>query len=188
MKLIRLAALISSLGLLFVACEPFLLYEDQMPTFKAPSDKALCVVIRPSGMYGNFAQLWLDKKTVGGTEGNTITSFEVEPGEHLVITRISIKTKVKLNFEAGKVYYLMQAAFPIPMIGVSTSLTPMPCAEAVAKLEEEKGKLKFTKLNPNNTDLDDLEDKDVKEEMEDWKKWADDNQDKAKVEREYSGC
>jgi hypothetical protein len=173
---------------LFIGCEPVLLYEEQFPAFNPPADKALCVVIRPSGMYGNLAQIWLDGKTVGATSGNTVTSFEVDPGEHLVITRISIKTKVKLKFEAGKVYYLLQAAFPVPMLGVSTSLTPMPCAEATEKLEQEKGKCKFTRLNPNNTSLENLDDDDVKEELDDWKEWSDDNPEKSKTEIEYSGC
>ncbi len=187
MKLLRVLLCVVVVCFLFIACEPFVLYEDQVPEFSAPADKALCVVIRPSGMYGQLAPIWLDEKAISGTTGNTITSFPVDPGEHLVITKISIKTKVKLNFEAGKVYYILQAAFPIPMIGTSTSLTPMPCDEAMEKLEEEKGKLRYTRINPA-AEPKNLEVDDVKEEQEDWKKWAEENPEKAKAEEEYSGC
>jgi len=178
-----------SLVVLFLTgCEPYLLYEDAWPEFKAVPDKALCVVIRPTGFAGGaYSPLWLDSKLVSGTTGNTVTSFTVEPGEHLVITKISIKTKVKFNFQAGKVYYLMQAVFPVPMIGTSTSLTPVPCEEATAKLEQEQKSLKYSRSNPNK-EQEDLSAEEVKEELEDWDKWSKENPEKAKVEIEYSGC
>jgi len=178
--------MVCAVAMIIISCTSDLLYENNIPEFKAPANKALCVIIRPTGLYGTYSPIWLDKKCVSGTEGNTITSFEVDPGEHLVLTKISLMTKVKFNFQPGKVYYLMQAAFPIPMVGVSTSLTPMPGPEAVTKIESEKGKIKFTKLNPEAGHKD-LDDDDVKEELEDWSKWSRKEPEKAKIEIEYPG-
>jgi hypothetical protein len=185
-SLIRALLPAVAFGALFTSCTSPLLYEDTIPDFRAPADKALCVVIRPTGMYSSYAPLWIDAKCMSGTEGNTITSFTVDPGSHLLMTKINLMSKTKLNFQAGKVYYVLMAAYPIPMVGVGTSLTPMPGPEATEKIKEEQGKLKYTKLNPEY-DNQDLEADDVKEEMEDYAKWAEKEMEKAKVEAEYPG-
>ena len=177
--------------MLFIACEPFLIYEDQIPEFNAPPDKALCVIYRASGIYNNLAQIWYDKKLVSGTTGNTITSFDVEPGEHYIFSKINIMNKVKFNFQPGRTYYIAQAAFPIP-IGITTlisaTLSPRTCEEALEKLESEKGKLKYTRFNPNYEGAEDLSDKDFQDEVEDYKKWSEKEPEKAKLEAEYAGC
>ena len=183
---VRTLCSIGVLGVILSSCTPPLLYDETIPDFRAPSDRALCVVIRPSGMYGQYAPLWLDTKCVGGTEGNTITSFEVDPGSHLVMTKINLMSKTKLNFQAGKVYYILMAAYPIPMVGVGTSLSPMPGDEATQKIKEEEGKCKYTKLNPEY-DHKDLEADDLKDELEDYAKWEKKEPEKAKAESDYPG-
>jgi hypothetical protein len=175
-----------AVGMVFIACEPFLVHQDQFPDFKAPADKALCVVIRPAGMFGDLAKIYCDGKIEGGTFGNNVMSFEVSPGPHLVLSKIRTISKVKFNFQAGKVYYILQAAFPVPFVGTSTSLVPMPGAEATAKLEQEKGKCKYSQYNVKSQEPD-LDKKDVDDEMKDYDEWAQKNPDKAKVEAEYPG-
>jgi hypothetical protein len=98
LSIIRNFCFIGAMGVMFSSCTPPLLYEEAIPDFKAPADKALCVVIRPSGMYSQYAPLWLDAKCVGGTEGNTITSFTVDPGSHLVMTKIKPYVENKTEF------------------------------------------------------------------------------------------
>ncbi len=191
MRLFRNLLITFALGAFFLGCEPFLLYEEQVPEFKAPADKALCVVYRPSGMYNQVAKIYCDKKFITGTTGNTLTSFEVDPGEHLILAKIDIMAKVKFNFEAGKIYYIAQVAFPIP-IGITTlvsnTLSPRTCADAAEKLESEKGKLRYTKFNPNFGEVEDLDDDDYEEEMEDYKEWQEKEPEDAKKEAEYQGC
>lgn len=191
MKLFKVLFIAVTSSILFIGCEPFLLYEDQIPEFNAPPDKALCVMYRASGIIGDLAYVWCDKKLVSGTTGNTITSFEVDPGEHYIFSKVNIMNKVRFNFQAGKVYYIAVAAFPVP-IGittlVNTTLTPRTCAEAAEKLEFEKGKLKYTRINPNAEGGEDLSDKDFQDEIEDYKKWMEKEPEKAKIEAEYEGC
>jgi hypothetical protein len=95
-------------------------------------------------------------------------------------------SKTKLNFQAGKVFYILMAAYPIPMVGTASSLTPMPGAEATNKIKEEQGKIKYTKLNPEY-DHEDLDNDDLKEELEDYAEWEKKEPDKARVEAEYPG-
>jgi hypothetical protein len=175
-----------SCGLLFLACEPFLIYQTQLPEFNAPPDKALCVILRPFGFFPNVSKIYLDEKIVSGTRENTITSFTVDPGQHLVIAKIGTRSKVKFNFQAGKVYYVLQTVYPIPIVGPGTTLVPMPGSEAIAKIESEKGKCKFSRYN-EKSGKSNLEKSDVAEELADWEKWAKDNPEKAKIEIEYPG-
>ena len=186
MKCVRVLLAAVVVGMVFVACEPFLIKQDQFPDFKAPADKALCVVIRPSGMFGDLAKIYCDGTIEGGTNGNNVMSFEVTPGPHLVISKIRSKAKVKLNFQAGKVYYILQAAYPVPFVGTSTSLSPMPGAEATAKLDQEKGKCKYAQYNVKAQEPN-LDKKDVDELTKDYDEWAAKNPDKAKAESEYPG-
>jgi hypothetical protein len=178
--------LVVTVGMLFSSCEPFLIKQDQFPDFKAPADKALCVVIRPSGMFGELSKIYCDGTIEGGTYGNNVMSFEVSPGSHLVLSKIRATSKVKLNFQAGKVYYVLQAAFPVPFVGTNTSLSPMPGSEATAKLEQEKGKCKYAQYNVKSQEPN-LSKKDVDEEMKDYDEWATKNSDKAKAEADYPG-
>ena len=191
MKLLKVFLVAITSCTFFIGCEPFLLYEDQVPEFSAPPDKALCVVYRASGLIPDLAYLWCDKKLVSGTTGNTITSFEVDPGEHYIFSKANIMNKVRFNFEAGKVYYIAVAAFPVP-IGITTLintvLSPRTCEEATEKLESEKGKLKYTRINPNAEGGEDLSEDDFQEEIEDYKKWMEKEPEKAKLEAEYEGC
>jgi hypothetical protein len=173
-------------GLLLSSCTPELLYDKNIPNFTAPADKALCVVIRQSSFGGKYAPLWLDAKLVSGTSGATITSFEVPPGPHLVITKINIKTKTKLNFQAGKIYYLQQAVWPVPFVGLMTGLTQMPQSEAAPLIEKERGSIRYSRINPDNGDKD-LSNEDFQDETKDYDKWAQKEPAKAKAEADYPG-
>jgi len=187
MKLVRLLLAAVTVSVLLAACTPALLYEETIPNFSAPADKALCVVIRTSGMNSPDSPIWIDGKLVSGTARNTITSFKVDPGEHLVLTKFNIMSKCKLNFKAGKVYYILQTVYPVPMLGMMTSLVPLPCNEAAEVLEKEKDDLKFTKINPEGS-FEDLPQNIVNKAQKDWKEWAEDEPEKAKKEIEYEGC
>jgi len=189
-----------AVGLFILGCEPFLLYEATLPEFSAPGEKALCVMIRPSqqgmkalnmvmgtGFDANaLAKVYVDGKLVGGLTQNCVTSFEVDPGEHLVMSYVKTMSKIRYNFQAGKVYYISQGLMPIPFVGTGQVCKPMTPDEYKAKLADNQGALQYTKLNPNvppeNLDADDVED-----ELKDWKKWAEKEPAEAKAEIEYPG-
>ncbi|MBD3239910.1 MAG: hypothetical protein GF331_04940 [Chitinivibrionales bacterium] len=199
MKRRVIGAVSAVVGLLLVGCEPFLLFEEPLPEFKPPADKALCVMIRPSQtavkmagkLVGGFdanalAIIYVDGKLVGGLQENSVTSFEVEPGEHLVPSKVKTMSKVKYNFQPGKVYYISQGLMPIPFVGTGQALKPITPDEYRGKLADNTGALRYTRLNPN-VPGEDLDPEDVKDELEDWAEWAEDNPEDAKVEMEYPG-
>ncbi len=190
-----LVAAVAAGAVLMVGCEPFLVYQEQFPEFKPKSDKALCVVIRPTGGIGALrteATLWLDGKVVSGTGPNTITSFDVEPGEHILVTQLNTsgmikpKARVKFNYQPGKVYFVLQPVYPIG-IGVASSLVPMPGDEAMAKIEEERGKCQYVYMNSAYEDAEDMDENDVQDEYEEWASWAEEEPEDAKKETDYPG-
>jgi hypothetical protein len=193
MKLVFKAVLILAMSRALMAGEDAVVWENQIPSFRAPAGKALCVVVRPTGwdarMQGkldknaDIAELWLDKRIVGATKPNSITSFEVPPGEHLVCTYVDVRKRVRLNFQAGKIYYLFQTVTPS-----FNTFTLMTCEEAKEKIQQERGKIRYERLNPAFTRLKDIRDDIFQKELNRWKKWAIENPKKAKAEKEYSGC
>lgn len=185
----RIAAAVCVVGLTSVSCkttEVSILTETrEIPAFKAPATKALCVVVRPVRGFGD-ASIYLDGKLVSGTRGNSVTSFEVTPGSHLVLARIERMGKVKFNFKAGKVYYLLQAAYFIPYAGVLNTLSPLSGEAAASTFEREKGKLTYTSRDPAKP-VEDLSAGEFEDEQKDYSKWAKENPEKARNEAEYPG-
>ncbi len=191
MKRIVSLMIVGLVSLILVGCAPPLLqYEEQLPSLKASADKALCVVLRPTDKIGSMViPIYVDENLISGTLGNTITSFDVGTGEHLVIAKSGTTDRVKFNFQAGKVYYLREDVWPLPLVVNGLSLEPISADEATALIEQEKGKLKYVERNPkcalNNRD--NLGASKVQSLREDWQKWADKNPEKAKKQTEYPG-
>lgn len=182
---------------MFSGCgEPTLIYNQQIPDFKAPDGKALCVVMRPMAITGNDeVKIYSDTTYVGATTGNTVLSFAVEPGEHIIIGDGTNKSKVKFNFQAGKVYYINHTVVTLrPSMGyvtitiITSTFKPLTGPEAVSKLESEKGKISWVQPNPANMQ-ENLKAKDLEDVKKDYDKWAGDpkNAEDFKIESEYPG-
>jgi len=187
---VRVWAFLCVLGMLFLGCEPLLIYEENIPDWKAPADKALLVVCRPSKLYsGKPGLLYHKGKYLGALQGGDVTSFEMEPGEHLIVAKADSKGLIKFNYRAGKVYYVVMAIYPIPnplTTIIAVSLSPQPGDEAAAFYEEKKGKLKFARPNPNR-EMEDMEEDDWNDEVKDYGKWAADHPEDAAKESNYPG-
>jgi hypothetical protein len=189
-------AAITAVVMLSGCGEPTLLYNKQLPDFKAPAGKALCVVMRPMALTGNDeVKIYCDAKYVGATTGNTVLSFAVEPGEHIIIGDGTNKSKVKFNFQAGKVYYIWHQVVTITQsMGyvtiriVTSTFKPMNGSDANGKLESEKGKISWVQPNPASPQ-EDLKAGDLADVNKDYDKWAKDskNAEDLKVEAEYPG-
>lgn len=190
----RIFAGVCSIGALiaFSGCTPTLLYNKEVPAFKAAPDQALCVVYRPTAFAGAaFIPIYCDTNYVGGTEGNTVLSFAVTPGEHMIIADATNKSKVRFNFQAGKIYFIQHTVVTISggYITINTStFTPKAGAEAMAKLESEKGKITWVQPNPASS-ADNLSARDLAECIKDYDKWASEgkNAEDYKIEKEYPG-
>jgi hypothetical protein len=184
------------IALSLVGCEPVLIYNKQVPEFKAPADKALCVVIRPMALTGSkFVPIYCDTQYVGGTEGNTVLSFPVTPGEHFIIGDGTNKSKVKYNFQAGKVYFINHtvvvittSAGPVTITITTSTFKPKSGSEAMEKLESEKGKITWVQPNPANPQ-ENLKAGDFADAKKDWEKWAAESKNAAdlQIEKDYPG-
>ena len=184
---------VATVSLIFIAgCVPKLIYNKTLPELKPIPDKGLCVVVRPMAFMGNvFVPIYCDQKYVGGTEGNTMLTFPVDPGEHLIIGDATNKSKVKFNFVAGKIYFIQHTVVTISsVVTINTStFAPMDGASATQKIESEKGKISWVQQNPEDKDEKDMDAKDFADVKNDYDKWASDpkNAADAKKESEYPG-
>lgn len=190
-----LALTVAVASLIFVlGCgTPTLIYNKTLPEIKAPADKALCVLVRPMAFMGaTFIPVYCDQKYEGGTEGNTMLTFPVDPGEHYIIADATNKSKVKYNFQAGKVYFIWHTVVSLSsgIIKINTStFAPMDGESATKKIEDEKGKITWVQKNPEDKDSKDLSANDFEDVKKDYQKWAADgkNAADAKKEAEYPG-
>jgi hypothetical protein len=194
----RLVGLISTAAMVMViaGCAPILLYNKELPDFKAPADRALCVIVRPVAFTGSsYLPIYCDTTYVGGTEGNTVLSFPVDPGEHFIIADATNKSKVKYNFQAGKVYFIFHTVVvvsttvgPATITVTTSTFKPKSGADAMAKIESEKGKISWVQPNPENPQ-ENLSGKDFAEIQKDYEKWAskEKNAEDFHAERDYPG-
>jgi hypothetical protein len=191
-----LALTVAAASLVFIAgCGiPKLLYNKTVPEIKAPADKAMCVIVRPTALMGStYIPIYCDQKYVGGTEGNTMLTFDVEPGEHYIIADATNKSKIRYNFVAGKIYFIQHTVVtiqPTSYITINTStFVMMNGEEAMKKIESEKGKITWVQKNPEDKDSEDMKAKELEDIKKDYAKWAGEskNADEAKREAEYPG-
>ena len=193
-----IAVTIVAASLVFMAgCVSKLLYNKTLPEIKAPADKALCVIIRPTAFMGSdFVPIYCDQKYVGATEGNTMLTFDVEPGEHYIIGNATNKSKAKFNFVAGKIYFIFhtvvtvrQSIGPATVTIVTSTFASSDGESAMKKIESEKGKITWVQKNPEDKDSKDLDAKDFEDVKKDYATWAGEakNAEEAKKEAEYPG-
>jgi hypothetical protein len=192
----RLSALAIAIAMLiFMAgCVSKLIYNKTLPELKPIPDKALCVVLRPTAFMGDvFIPIYCDQKYVGGTEGNTMLTFPVDAGEHIIIGDATNKSKVKFNFVAGKIYFIIHTVVtvrPTSYITINTStFVPADGESATKKIESEKGKINWVQKNPEDKDSKDMSAKDFEDVKKDYDKWASEAKNAADVkkESEYPG-
>jgi hypothetical protein len=172
-------------------CTPLLLHNQLIPEFKPAADQALCVVIRPVAMMGNvFIPIYLDTEYVGGTEGNTILSFPVTPGEHMVIADATNESKVRFDFKPGKTYYIAQTVVSIDAFVVinTSTFTVKNASDALAIINNERGKSTWVQPNPARLQ-ENLSAAKLAEAKRDWAEWAakPENAQSAREEKEYPG-
>ncbi|HUI91105.1 MAG TPA: hypothetical protein VLX68_02555 [Chitinivibrionales bacterium] len=191
-KLVALTVALTLLAMM-AGCVSKLIYSKTLPEIKAPADKALCVIIRPTAFMGStYVPVYCDTKYVGGTEGNTLLTFPVDPGEHYIIGDATNKSKAKFNFQAGKVYFIFHTVVTVTAGYVTINTSTFASSDgpsAMKKIEDEKGKITWVQKNPEDKDSKDMSTKDFDEVKKDYAKWAAEskNAEEAKTEAEYPG-
>lgn len=192
MKRLLASVVVGASALSLAGCTPILLYQAAPPDLRPAADQALCVVIRPVAVSGSvFVPIYLDRRYVGGTEGNTILAFPVPPGEHMVIADATNTSKVRFRFKPGRTYYIAQTVVTIdaPFVTINTStFTPKTQADARGIIDNERGRSAWVQPNPARPQ-EDLSREKLAEITADYEDWArkPENADSVRTEREYPG-
>jgi len=124
--------LLAALTLILSACGGIhMIKNDSKPPFAVKPGKAVLVIMRTASFYGDTdIKSYLDGKYIGGTKESSYFMTDVKPGAHYVTADGGNKDTVRMNFEAGRIYFLQQGVFP----GVFRSLTryvPMALQDAL---------------------------------------------------------
>ncbi|HUI92494.1 MAG TPA: hypothetical protein VLX68_09635 [Chitinivibrionales bacterium] len=135
------------------------------PEIKADQSKATLVIYRTTS-FGWVKEIhnYLDKAYIGTTKGKCFFATKVDPGSHYVIADAENKACAKINFEAGKVYYLCQSIF-IGVWSARTGFTPGTLKE----FEEQQKEMDCLIVNTEEK-APVLGDKDYKETVADFEK------------------
>jgi hypothetical protein len=74
-----------------------------------PSDKAMVYVVRPTRYGAGYqTKLSMDGNWVGVNKGDSYFVFLADPGRHEFCSQAENASRLTLNLEAGKIYYLQQ--------------------------------------------------------------------------------
>jgi hypothetical protein len=109
----KVSVVIAFLGVMLNSCGFYMIKQTNKSELNAKPDMAQLVIYRATA-YGCVAKYnnFLDDKFIGQTQCQCYFVTDVSPGWHYVIADAENKACAKINFEAGKVYYLLQAIYP----------------------------------------------------------------------------
>jgi hypothetical protein len=112
LKLFTYGAVIASI-ILSCGAPPIMVKQEIKPQIKAIPDKAVLVIVRGSG-YNGEKQVpnFLDGKFIGYTLGKSYFLTQVDPGTHYVVSQGENRACARFDYEAGKIYYLLQVVYP----------------------------------------------------------------------------
>lgn len=164
-KLFTLCALVL-LALVSASCRGSMnmIMKETKPALAPKKDKALLVIIRTTSFgAGYVVNNYLDGKMIGQTVHKAYFVTEVKPGKHYVVSQADNKDAVRINFEAGRIYFLQQGIYP--GWNATSRFTVMTLDEFKTQVKEAA----YYILDAQNPGKD-MEDKDYKEAIADFEK------------------
>ncbi len=182
MKLSALSSLIL-LSLVVIACHGGMnmIMKDTKPALAPKKDKALLVIIRTTSFgAGYIVSNYLDGKMIGQTQHKAYFITEVKPGKHYLVSQADNKDAVRVNFEAGRIYFLQQGIYP--GWNATSRFTVMTLDEFKLQLPEAV----FYVLDTQNPGKD-MDAKDYKEAIDDFEKESKGDPDRYKSFTGYKG-
>jgi hypothetical protein len=155
--------LLAVLTLMLSACGIHMVKQDVKPPLAVKPGKAVLVIMRTASFYGDSdIKNYLDGKYIGGNKDNCYFTTDVKPGTHYLTADGGNKDTVRMNFEAGRIYFLRQGVVP----GVIRSFTrymPMTLQDAL----HEAQAIDYTVYDTQHPG-DDLSQKDYEAEKKDY--------------------
>lgn len=184
-KVLLLVAL--TMPVLLMSCAAgtvHMLDQDIKPKIAVKSDKAVLVVVRTTS-YGWAIVIdnYIDRKMVGQTRGKSYFMTDVAPGTHYVMAKAENVAAARINFEAGRIYFLDQGIY-MGIWTARTGLSVMTAAEALKQINEEGCDYRVYNLqNPG----EDLDPEDYQETRDDFEKEVKEDPTRHKDTLEYKG-
>jgi hypothetical protein len=170
------------LPLLIISCGMNMIEQDTKPEIKPVSDKAVLVVLRTTSFgFAVVMDTYLDGKLIGQTQGKCYFITKVDPGEHYLMGESENIATAKINFEAGKVYYLNQDVF-MGVMKARTGWEPKSPEFAIEQIPE----CDYLVYDVNNPG-DDLDEDDYQEAIEDFEEEVKDDPERHINTLEYTG-
>jgi hypothetical protein len=183
MKLIPIS--FAFIFLIISSCQQYVTSFDVLPDFKASNDKALCIVLSVEGNFDELVPLYIDGVLSGATFDTSLTAIEVSPGERFLTAALDNQATIRLNFIAGKSYFVKLGTLEVPMFD-GVKMTLISDKEANNIINSIGKSIKSVKLNSDVT-LNDFDSEDYKEEVDEYWEWAKENPKDAKIQSDYLG-
>ncbi|MCK5809351.1 DUF2846 domain-containing protein [bacterium] len=158
--------IIMAVSLLLVSCGTLHMAEStQKPVLKASADKALLVVSRTTSYGGSMIiDNFVDQKFIGQTQSKSYFVAQIDPGVHYIISRAENRGCAKVNFEAGKTYFLNN----IVMMGMWGARTKF-MADKIEYFNEQLPEMSYFVLTPDG-EIPVLSQEDFNESVADYEK------------------
>lgn len=140
---------------------------ETKPAIAPKTDKALLVIARTTSIgFAVTIENYLDKKFIGQTKGKSYFITDVTPGQHYVMGHAENWGVARINFEAGKLYFLNQDI----RMGVwmaRTGFTPLTADDAAKQLNEEGMEYRVYDTKTPGEDMSDKDFSEAKDDFED---------------------
>jgi hypothetical protein len=162
----KLAVVLGVCALFLSACGglKYMVKKDSTPTagsVQPVSGKSAIVIARVTAFGGAvpFAT-YLDKDFIGYTAGKSFfAKTDIEPGEHHIVSWAENGQAVKVNFEPGKTYYLLQNV----SMGVMRARVVSAATDAKFLDSGELSGATFYEFSPKDEKPENLSDSDFKD-------------------------
>jgi len=153
-------------ALFMLSCGSLSMVEStKKPVLKASADKALLVVSRTTSYgWGKVIDNFVDQKFIGQTQGKSYFVAQIDPGVHYIISSAENRGCAKINFEAGKTYFLNNVIYP----GAWSARTKF-MADKIEYFNEQLPEMSYFVVAPN-AEIPELSKEDYDESVADYEK------------------
>jgi hypothetical protein len=115
--------------------------------------------------FGVTIENYLDKKFIGQTKGKSYFITDVAPGQHYVMGHAENWSAARINFEAGRTYFLNQDI----RMGVwmaRTNFTPLTANDAMSQINESGMEYRVYDTKKPGEDMSDKDFNEVKADFD----------------------
>ena len=182
-----IAGILSLISVFLVSCAPgtvHMLDQDVKPPLAIKPDKAVLVMVRTTSFgWAIVIDNYIDGKMIGQTRGKSYFITDLAPGTHYVMAHAENIAAARMQFEAGRIYFLDQGIY-MGVWKARTGLSAMTAEEALKQINENGCDYRVYNTQKPGEDLDP---KDYRETKDDFEKEVKEDPARHKDTLEYKG-